>query len=142
MEKNETKKEYTPAEIENATDALNDLMVRGETNKGLTYEQCFQILETADPARMKDLSQEYFKFDKQGDYDFIFEGFSEAELQGKKIEVVRLRDKEGSAFINGDKVLVSSCKRLESTPAFIKVSFTGTTKNAAGTYKNLTVRSL
>lgn len=131
----------TPEQIEKAGTALNELMLRGETSTGLTYEQAFEILENADPAKMVDLSQEYFKFEKPGTFFFVVEGIVEAEMQDKKIEVVKLRDKDGAAFINGDKVLVSSCKRLEQLPAGVRITYEGDVKNAKGTYKAITVKA-
>lgn len=134
---NEKKQETAPEKAAQAAEVFNKLATTGTA--AMTYEQAFEMLENTPTKYLVSLSQEYFKFPKIGVYSFIAEGLSHVEMQGKNIEVVKLRDKEGTAFINGDKVLVSAVKRLEVLPAFIRVDYTGDKKNATGSYKELEV---
>jgi hypothetical protein len=122
-----------------AQDAFNDLITTGHSK--LTYEEAFDALDETESG-LVDLTQDYFTFDKPGqEISFVVEGFDMVMLAGKQVEVVKLRNREGQALINGDKVLVSSCKRLTRLPAWVKVCYKNDTKNAAGTYKNLIVRT-
>lgn len=125
---------------EAAQQAFNDLAVSGES--AVSFEQAFDMLENCNPEQLQELTQEYFSFDKPGQIiSFVVEGFDTATIQAKPVEVVKLRSKDHAAFINGDKVLVSSCKRLKLLPAWIRVEYKGDIKNATGTYKNLIVKT-
>lgn len=127
---------------EQAKDALNEIMLKGESSIGLTYDQAFEILEKADSVKMKNLAVDYFNFEKPGIFNFVFEGMDKAEMENREIDVVMLRDKEGKLFINGNAVLVNSLKKVQQLPALVRVEYKGDVKSAKGTYKDLAVYSL
>lgn len=125
---------------QDAAETFNQLAVQG--NAALTYDQAFEMMENADDKDLQALTSDYFAFDKPGQVvSFVVLGFDTATLQGKQVEVVKLADKEGKQSINGDKVLVSSCKRLSILPAYIRVTYVKDIKNATGTYKDLLVKT-
>lgn len=131
-----------PISVETAEQALNDLIVRGETSTGVTYDQAFAILKGADKMKMQELTANYHVFEEKGEYNFILDGFGEIELEGKQVPVVYLRDETGARLLNGDKVLYSSCKRVNKTlPAMIKVVYVADMKGDKGKYKDLRVYS-
>jgi hypothetical protein len=127
---------------ENAQDSLNELLNLGESKSGITYAEGFEILEKADSAKMTELTSEYFNFEKPGTYNFVFEGMSTANIDGKTVDVVLLRDKEGKQLINGNAVLVNSLRKVTILPTFVRVQYIGDEKSAKGSYKNLSVRVL
>lgn len=127
---------------EKAQDSLNELLNLGETKSGVTYDEAFAILEKADASKMTELTSEYFNFEKPGTYNFVFEGMSTANIDGKTIDVVLLRDKEGKQLINGSAVLVNSLRKVTIMPTFVRVEYLGDEKAAKGSYKNLSVRVL
>lgn len=119
---------------------VNNSLVLGAEPSGVSLDQAFDIM-MSDKANLESLSSEYFKFDKKGEYGFIVEGFDTVTIQEKPVEIVKLRDREGKQLINGDKVLVSACKRLKQLPAFVKVTYKADIKNATGTYKDLEIQT-
>jgi hypothetical protein len=128
------------ATAEQAQDAIYDLAVTGSS--AITFDEAFELLEGADEKGFVELTSEYFNFDTKGTYNFLCEGISEATIDGKTIEIVKLRNKEGKQLINGNAVLVNSCKRLTVLPAYIRVNYVGEIKNAKGTYKDLQILTL
>jgi len=119
---------------------INNSLVLGSEPSGVSYGEAFDIM-MKDNANLESLSSEYFKFEKKGMYGFVVEGIETTDIGDKKVEIVKLRDKEGRQLVNGDKVLVSACKRLKQIPAFIKVTYKSDIKNATGTYKDLEVHT-
>lgn len=119
---------------------INNSLVLGAEQYGVSIEQAFDIM-MSDTANLESLSSEYFKFEKKGEYGFIVEGFDTVSIQDKPVDIIKLRDREGRQLINGDKVLVSACKRLKQLPAFVKVTYKGDIKNATGTYKDLEIQT-
>lgn len=107
----------------------------------VTTEEAFKVFENADEKELVELTSEYFNFKTPGVYHFIFEGMTTATLDGKVCEAVRLRDKAERTLLNANAVLVNSCKKIESIPAYIRVEYIGDVKAAGGTYKNLKVSS-
>lgn len=139
MLKKTATKDLTPAQ---AQDALNEIAITGESSAGVTFEQAMELLEQANPDALQELTSEYFTFEKKDVvHHFMVLGLETAQIKGKNVEVVKLKDKSGNVNINGDKVLVSACRRLQQLPAYIRVVYTGDTKTAEGTYKNLTVKT-
>ena len=134
-------KEKISISAESANEALNQLAVTGTSERGITAAEAFDILESADGSMMQDLSSEYFKFDKHGEYHFVVESIDTALIQEKQIEVVRMKDREGNNLMNGDKLFVNGCKRLEQLPAYVRVYYTGDVKNKVGSYKTLVVKT-
>ncbi len=98
----------------------------------------FDALENS--TEWKEISREYFAFKEKGAYYFKLTGLSTMEKDGKTIEVVELENKAGDLLLNGDKVLVTSCKKL-NPPVFIKVVYLEDRTTAQGTYKNLEVHA-
>jgi len=129
------------ASLKDAQETFNALMLGQQT--GVTYEQAFDMLADAPDAALKELSSEYFKFDQVGkSYNFVAEGLDTfQDKDGKDVEVVKLRDRDGNTFVNGDKVLVSAVKKLTTVPAFIKVTYLRDAQSARGTYKELSVKT-
>lgn len=132
---------------EQANDALNELMIKGASSLGLTYEQAFEILSAADQRVMQELTGEYFNFEKEGTYHFIFEGMSLTNMADGKggtrpVEIVKLRDKDGNILVNGNAVLVNSLKKVEQLPCYCRVIYKGDKKSGTNTYKDLQVFTL
>lgn len=130
----------TEASLKDAQETFNDLMVKGDAP--LKFDEAFEMLDNAPDAVLVSVSQDYFTFEKKDTpVSFVVEKIGTTTMQGKEVEVVYLRTKDGQSYVNGDKVLVSSCKRLNQLPAWIKVTYTGDTKTSVGSYKNLTVKT-
>lgn len=126
--------------LKDAQDSFNQLMVTGQAP--CSFDEAFEMLDKADMSALVDLSQEYYKFENMQEGEavsFVCTGFGEFVKDEKVVPIVQLTDKEGRNFINGDKMLYSQCKRLSQLPAWIKVIYEGTQKNASGTYKKLRV---
>lgn len=139
-----SKKATAPTEeqIKQAQESLNLLATRGDAP--LTFEQCFEILEAADPLLMQDLTAEYFSFEnKQGQaLHFAFMGMTEITIKNKPVTVAKVRDKQGNNFLIGDKVFVQACARIDTAlPAFLQVVYTGDKKSDAGTYRDFQIRT-
>jgi hypothetical protein len=123
-----------------AAESFNALATTGDAP--LTYDQAFEMMEKADDKELQALSSDYFTFSKIGEkVSFVVLGFDTATIQGKSVEVVKLADKDGKQYINGDKVLVSSSKRLQVLPAYIRVEYVKDVKTPVGTYKDLLVKT-
>lgn len=134
------KQETGSASLKDAQETFNQL-ITGQTAP-LTFEQAFDMLATSPDAALSELAVEYFSFDKPGQVvNFVVEGHGSFEKDGKIVEVVNLRDREGKQYINGDKVLVSATKRLNQLPAFVKVTYVKDQKSDKGTYKELSVKT-
>lgn len=132
-----TTKKATAAD---AAETFNALATTGDAP--LTYDQAFEMLDKADDRELQSLSSDYFTFDEVGQkVSFIATGFDTATIQGKDVEVVKLSDKDGKSYINGDKVLVSACKRLSILPAYVRIEYVKDIKNKVGTYKDLAVKT-
>lgn len=130
------KKLLTAAE---AQDAVADLIVKGDAP--ITWEQAFDLMESEN-AGLVDLTSEYLTFETVGEIQsLVVMGFDFATFQGKQVEVVKVKDRAGNSLINGDKVFVSSCKRLTQLPAWVKVTYVADVKNTQGTYKSLKVQT-
>jgi hypothetical protein len=123
-----------------ANEALNEIYLTGSSTKfpNVTEEQFLSILESTPDEGMIEKTSEYFDFDKNtpsrqmqnGDkcYNFIFEGMGTNEFKDPRTgeliekEVVKISDpKTKQKFIHGASVLVSTCKKLQSMPCFIRV---------------------
>lgn len=128
------------AKLANAAATFNELATVGTS--ALTFDQAFKMLKEAKADEMISLSKEYFSFPKPGKYFFVVSGFGEFVKDGKVVPVVELTDESKNNFINGDKMLYSSCKRLSILPAFIAVDYTGDEKGELGTYKKLNVSTV
>lgn len=128
------------ATLEQAASAFNDLAVKGTAP--LTYDEAFEMLDKTDDKLLESLATEYFTFDKIGQTEsFVVEGLDVTSMQGKQVSIVKLRKKDGSSCVNADKVLVSSCERLKTLPAYIRVKYVGDKKSSVGEYKDLSVKT-
>lgn len=126
--------------VEQAQEAFNQLATTG--NAPVSFEEAFDILNGTPDAALTELAASYFSFDKVGQVEgFVVEGFNTMEKDGKKVEIVQLRNRDGESFVNGDKVLVSACKRLGQLPMFVKVTYRKDIKSDKGTYKDLSVKT-
>jgi hypothetical protein len=132
-------KNQPPLSSEDVKTGLNELMLTGEAKNGVTYEQAFDILEKANEAQMQNIATDYFNFETKGTFHFMFEGMDTAEIDGKVIDVVRLRNREGKCLINGNAVLVNSLRKVTTLPAMVRVVYESDGKSAKGTYKDLKV---
>jgi hypothetical protein len=133
------KKNFSTDDI---NDGINELAVIGESSKGVTLQDAFNMLENTDVRLMQDQTREYFNFDnaKAGDrFNFFWEGNTTTEMDNKQLEVAKLIDKEGKKYINGNAVLVRALKQSNKVPAMIAVVYNGTKKSNAGTYADLSV---
>lgn len=132
----------TQEQINQAHESLNLLAIRGDAP--LTYEQCFDILEAADPAMMQDLTAEYFSFEGKRDQPqhFAFMGITEITIKNKRVTVAKVRDRNGNNYLIGDKVFVQAVSRIDSAlPVFLTVTYTDDKKSDAGTYRDFQVRT-
>lgn len=126
--------------LEQAQNAFNQLATTG--NAPVSFSEAFDLLDGAPEAALQELAASYYTFEKVGEtVGFVVEGFTMMEKDGKQIEVAQLRNRDGESFINGDKVLVSACKRLGQLPMFIRVTYRKDIKSDKGTYKDLSVKT-
>lgn len=126
--------------LEEAQEAFNRLATTG--NASVTFEEAFDLLDGANDNALQELAAGYFTFEKVGETTgFVVEGFDTFQKDGKTVEVVKLRNRNGESFVNGDKVLVSACKRLGWLPMFVKVHYRGDLKSDKGSYKDLSVKT-
>lgn len=132
----------TEEQVKKAQESLNLLATRGDAP--LTFEECFDILEAADPTMMQDLTAEYFSFEGKKDQPqhFAFMGMSEITIKGKPVTVAKVRDRSGNNYLIGDKVFVQAVSRIDTAlPVFLTVTYTGDKKSDAGTYRDFQVRT-
>lgn len=127
-----------------AAATFNELLVTGTSS--LSFEEAFEVLDRADDRQLTDLSAEYFKFTEEMKgvaQSFVVEGMATVTLEGKEVQVVKLRNKEGKTFINGDTVLVSACSRLNTLPAYIRVTLLGVKKSNGSnkSYNDLSIKT-
>lgn len=134
-------KSYSETEIQQAQDTLN-LLALGQTAP-LTYEQAFEILENADPAKMKLVNADVLKLSEMepGVYSYLFEGFEPATFDGKSMEVARFRDKTGRSYVCPATVVVNSLKtsNILQLPAYVKIKLKGMKKGANGHYADVDI---
>jgi hypothetical protein len=130
-----------------AQDAVQELIVTGETGKGVTFEQGMTIMENIDERMLTPLSgAQYLTFDKTGTFNFMFTGMdkmtSEDQRTGevKEVDAVKLLDKQGVEYINANTILVNSLKKVLQVPCYVRVEYTGDVKaKSGGKYKDLKV---
>jgi hypothetical protein len=123
--------------------AANELLVLGQSQSGITWEQAFDFAEAQDTAKMKSLTgAKWLELNEFGEFTFAFMGMDNAETKEGKVTVVKLCNKQGEEFISSLAVLVSTCEKLTQIPSFIKISYQDDKKGANGTYKNLKIFSL
>jgi hypothetical protein len=130
---------------EQANEAMAIAFVRNEAAP-ISMEEAFNLVENASIEDMQELTGSLLKFGGNdglpaGEYVFFFTGMKNVTIDGKLIEGVELKDSHGTTFTNINAVLVNSCKRMTSIPAFIKVIFRGDKKTSdnKNTYKDLSV---
>lgn len=124
-----------------ANEQLNTLYVSPD-NASITFEEAFDLLESADEKQLVDLTSDYFTFEKKGEtHSFIVEGISEITIKNKAVKVAKVRNREGKSLLIGDKVFVSACERLQQLPAYVRVTYTGDKANANGEYKEFIIKS-
>jgi hypothetical protein len=107
------------------------------------HKDAFAKMAKAKDDSFTEMTSDYFKFTKIGEVAlFRFVGFATTTMRDREVKVVKLVDKDGIAFINGDKMLVSSCERIEAKEAYIKVTYNKDveTETAGQSYKDLTVQ--
>jgi hypothetical protein len=111
------------------------------TTQGISDAEAFALLNKADESKMELVTNSYFKFEQKGRYTFKVLGIETAPIgrDGEEKDVVRLLTPENREVINGDSVLVSSCKNLGTLPQFIIVMYANDITNKQGTYKDLKV---
>lgn len=125
--------------IDDAQDAANELLVKGESSEGVSWEDAWKVVEDAKTEMLSELTSEYFTPEEDSEYNLLFEGMGKATLEGKDVEVVNLRDKSGRKMINGNAVLVNSLKRCTVLPAFVRIVTRKKVKGGNGTYLDMSV---
>lgn len=133
----------TPISTEDAANVFNEVAVQGEA--AISESEAFNHLESVPDAAFQEQTGEYLSFEKKGPgvYNFIFDGFTTLNLQGKQTKAAMLRDKENQSYVCSAAVLVSTCERLQRVPEFIRVIFEGEmVKSAKGEYAKLRVLTL
>lgn len=118
-------------------DTLNEI---ANGNEAISFEQAMEQMEKADGKGLIEITSEYLVI-KKGVSHFAFMGFTQATIDGKDIKCAKLTDKAGNNFIAGDKVLISSCEKLTTIPAYIRIEYTEDKKSGAGSYKDLKVKT-
>lgn len=115
---------YTAAE---ANEMLNDL-VNGK-DAPISRAEIFALLETAGDTDLEELTGEYFTPVIGETYHMEVFGIGQATIQGKTLDVVKFRDKQGINFISGAAMLVNAAKKLTVFPAYLRVKCTGVEKS-------------
>lgn len=111
---------------EEAQDAMNEILLTGESKTGLTEQEIAEILSNAPTEALQEMTGEYFDFSIAGEYNFKVTGLSTQQMQGKSVEVAELTDlKTNQRYVNGSSVLVGTVRQLQQLPAFIRVIATG-----------------
>lgn len=128
---------------EKVNTAANELLLRGESQSGITWEQAFDFAESQSTEKMQALTgAEWLKMENFGTFTFAFMGMGKAQTEDGEVEVVKLTNKEGKEFISSLAVLLSVCKQLTNIPSFIKIVYEQDKKGANGKYKDLKIFSL
>jgi hypothetical protein len=123
--------------------AANELVLRGESQQGITWGQAFDFAEGQETEKMKALTgAEWLKLENFGQFTFAFMGMDTAETEDGTVEVVKLSDRDGKEWISSLAVLLSVCKKLTTIPTFIKILYEQDKKGANGKYKDLKIYAL
>ena len=126
--------------VKDAAEAFNELAVAGESK--LTFDEAFSIMEnTPDDVFQEVAGSEKIVFEEGMVYNLVAERIEQTTIKGDAAEVVHLRDKDGQTYVNWDAVLISSIKKVQLLPCFIRVTCRGTIKGAKGDYKDLSVKT-
>lgn len=128
------KQNYNPGE---AQDLMNKQLVTGESL--ISIEDAFKSIEKATDEMFEETTSTYFNFEKPGKYMFIFNGTDEITIDGKTTKIVKLIDKSGAHFVNGNVVIVNQLSKLQQIPCFVRIDYLGEEKSASGTYKNFRI---
>lgn len=137
MSKNKT------LDVADVNEAANELLLKGESSKGITWAEAFDFAEEQQTTNLKPLSgAEWLKLENFGTYTFAFMGMSTAQTESGEIEVVKLADRNGAEYISSLAVLISVCKKLQQIPTFLKIVYADDKKGANGKYKDLKIFSL
>ena len=139
IKKEDPKKDPKQMSAGELSEKLNESLITGEEIP-LTMEEQFAIFENIDSDELVNLTAEYFNFKTFGEYHFYFDGISTAKMEDKVIDVVMLRDKQNVSWINGNAVLVNSCRKITTIPCYLRIKYTEDVKApGGGKYKKMDI---
>jgi hypothetical protein len=140
------KKGPTNEQVEQAREAMNNMVIGRES--ALTWEQAFEILEKAPDEAMNTINGQYLELELGKTYNVVLEGFDTISVTDKftktkkDVEVVKLRDRNNQLLLCGAATVVSSCKRVEQLPAWIRIIVADKKKKGdGGDYYDTTVKT-
>lgn len=121
--------------LEQVNDSLVSMITRGE---GVTIEEALKALESVSDKELVAANADYLSIKPNTVLNLVFTGMDTAMLDGKEVEIVKLRDAE-KEYIAAQAVLVSTCKKLRSQPCLIRVIVRNKLKSAKGEYFDISV---
>lgn len=131
--KSEETKEPTMNEVVEQNNSLS----LGNTN-ALAHEVIADFSKV-DQKFLVGLTQEYLNLEENKTYDVIFKGMSEFDGDKGTVEAVLLVGEDGMNYINGNTVLVNSCKKVTKLPCLIRIVTGDYVKSTKGTGKYLSM---
>ena len=135
MAKKQTEETTAPT-INEVVKQNNDLTL-GNTNALAT--EVIKDFSQVDKSLLVGLTQEYLNLEENKTYDVIFKAMSEFEGDKGTVEAVLLVGEDGMNYINGNTVLVNSCKKVTKLPCLIRIVTGDYVKSTKGTGKYLSM---
>ena len=132
-----TKKQEEKQSNMNEIVKQNDDLTLGNTNA--LASEVIKDFSTVDKSLLVGLTQEYLNLEENKTYDVIFKSMSEFEGDKGTVEAVLLVGEDGMNYINGNTVLVNSCKKVTKIPCLIRIVTGDYVKSSKGTGKYLSM---